>query len=63
MSIEREPIRKFDLTELRSLPRTEAMRIAMIKYQWEAETAARNVDIEQGRRTQERAERKRPQSA
>ena len=48
-------VREPDLARLRDLPRAEAMRIAMIKYGWDAATAARKVDIEQGR--QELAER------
>ena len=48
-------MREPDLARLRDLPRAEAMRIAMIKYGWDAATAARKVDIEQGRR--ERADR------
>jgi hypothetical protein len=35
-----------DLTNLRGLPRAEAMRIAMIRYGWDAATAAKKVDIE-----------------
>jgi hypothetical protein len=52
LSLGRNPIRRVnepDLTRLRGLPRAEAMRIAMIKYGWDAATAARKVDIEQGR--------------
>jgi hypothetical protein len=37
-----------DLTKLRDLPRAEAMRIAMIRYGWDAATAAKRVDSEQG---------------
>ena len=48
-------MREPDLARLRGLPRAEAMRIAMIKYGWDAATAARKVDIEQGR--QELADR------
>ena len=61
MSIERNPIREPDLTKLRDLPHGEAMRIAMIKYGWDAETASQKVDAEQ-RRMQEGAERERLQS-
>lgn len=50
-------MREPDLARLRGLPRAEAMRIAMIKYGWDAATAARKVDIEQGR--QELADRNR----
>jgi hypothetical protein len=46
-------IREPDLTELRNLYRAEAMRIAMIMYAWDAETAARRVDLEQRRRAEE----------
>ena len=42
-------MREPDLTRLRDLPRAEAMRIAIIKHGWDAETAAAQVDIEQGR--------------
>jgi hypothetical protein len=62
LSIERNPIREPDLTRLRDLPRGEAVRIAIIKYGWDAETAGRKVEVEQGRRAQEGAERKRGQS-
>jgi hypothetical protein len=34
-----------DLTKLRDLLRAEAMRIAMIRYSWNAATAAEHVDI------------------
>jgi hypothetical protein len=45
-----------NLGRLRDLPRAEAIRIAMIKNGWDADTAAKRVDIErdkpgQGRRT------------
>jgi len=43
----REP----DLAKLRDLPRAEAIRIAMIMYGWDAETAAEKVESEQGRYT------------
>ena len=52
LNVDTNQIRKIrdpDLTKLRDLPRAEAMRIAMIKYGWDAATAARKVDIEQGR--------------
>ena len=42
-------IREPDLTRLRHLPRPEAIRIAMIMYGWDATTAAKRVDAEQGR--------------
>ena len=42
-------IREPDLTNLRGLPRAEAIRIAIIMYGWDAATAAEKVDIEQGR--------------
>jgi hypothetical protein len=48
-------IRDPDLTRLRDLPRAEAMRIAMIKHGWDADTAGRKVDIEQGRYAEELA--------
>ena len=35
-----------NLSRLRDLPRAEAIRIAMIKYGWDAATAAKRVDIE-----------------
>jgi hypothetical protein len=35
-----------DLSRFRDLPRAEAIRIAMIKYGWDAATAAKRVDIE-----------------
>ncbi|HEX6709068.1 MAG TPA: hypothetical protein VF068_01950 [Rubrobacter sp.] len=44
-----------DLSKLRDLPRAEAMRIAMIKYSWDAATAAEKVDIEQSRYANETA--------
>ena len=37
---------KANLGRLRDLPRAEAIRIAMIKYGWDAATAAKRVDIE-----------------
>ena len=45
----RELVREPYLSRLRDLPRAEAMRIAMLKFVWDAETAAEKVDIEQGR--------------
>jgi hypothetical protein len=33
-----------NLSRLRDLPRAEAIRIAMIKYGWDAATAAKRVD-------------------
>ena len=39
-------LRDPDLTNLRGLSRAEAMRIAMIRYGWDAATAAKKVDIE-----------------
>ena len=44
-----------DLTKLRDLPRAEAMRIAMIRYGWDAATAAKRVDAEQCYYSQEEA--------
>lgn len=38
-----------DLSRLGDLPRAEAIRIAMIKYTWDAATAAEKVDIERSR--------------
>ena len=55
MSTRRDAIREPDLTKLRPLPRGEAMRIAMIKYGWDAEIAGRKVDAEQARYAQEMA--------
>ncbi len=40
MGLEGNRIREPDLAKLRNLPRWEATRIAMIKYGWDAETAA-----------------------
>ena len=57
MSVRRNLIREPDLTGLRDLPRGEAIRIAMILYLWDAATAARNVDMEQGRYAGEMAGR------
>jgi hypothetical protein len=39
-----------DLSRLRDLPRAEAIRIAMIKYGWDAATAAKRVDIQRDER-------------
>jgi hypothetical protein len=44
-----------DLTKLRDSPRAEAIRVAMLLYGWDAATAARKVDIEQGRYLEEEA--------
>jgi hypothetical protein len=52
LNLENNQVRKIrdpDLTKLRDLPRAEAMRIAMIKHGWDADTAGRKVDIEHGR--------------
>ena len=49
MSVERNRRREADLKELTNLPRAEALRIAMIKYQWGAQTAAQKVDMLRGR--------------
>jgi hypothetical protein len=46
-------IRDPELTTLRDLPRAEAIRITMIKNGWDADTAGRKVDIEQGRYAEE----------
>jgi hypothetical protein len=50
-----ELVRGPDLSWLRDLPRAEAMRIAMIKYSWDAATAAEKVDIGQSRYANETA--------
>ena len=63
MSLERNRIREPDLAKLRDLPLWEATRIAMIKYGWDAETAGRKVEAEQGRRAQGGSGRKMSQSA
>jgi hypothetical protein len=42
-----------DLTRLRDTPRAEAIRVAMLLYGWDAATAARKVDIEQDRYSEE----------
>jgi hypothetical protein len=39
-------LREPDLTNLGGLPRAEAMRIAMIRYGWDAATAAKKVDTQ-----------------
>jgi hypothetical protein len=52
-----------DLSRLRDLPRAEAMRIAMLEYRWDCATAAKMVDVVQGRYVQDRAGRNNPQSA
>jgi hypothetical protein len=44
-----------DLSKLRDLPRAEAIRVAMLHYGWDATTAARKVDIEQGHFSEEEA--------
>ena len=51
MSISRIFTREPDLTKLRDLPRAEAIRIAIIKYTWDAAEAAEKVDNEQGHHT------------
>jgi hypothetical protein len=43
-----------DLGRIRDLPRAEAIRIAMIKYGWDAATAAKRVDTEREESGQER---------
>ena len=42
------------LSRLRDLPRAEAIRIAMIKYGWDAATAAKRVDVEREKPGQHR---------
>ena len=42
------------LSRLRDLPRPEAIRIAVIKYGWDATTAAKRVDIERDKPSRER---------
>jgi hypothetical protein len=42
----RRPLEEAILSRFRDLPRAEAIRIAMIKYGWDAATAAKRVDIE-----------------
>ena len=44
-----------DLSKLRDSPRAEAIRVAMLVYGWDAATAARKVDIEQDRYSEEEA--------
>ena len=66
LNVEKNQVRKIrdpDLTRLRDLPRAEAMRIAMIKHGWDAATAGRKVDIEQGRYAEEMAGRENQQGA
>jgi len=43
-----------NLSRLRDLPRAEAIRIAMIKYGWDAATAAKRVGIERDKPGQDR---------
>jgi hypothetical protein len=43
-----------NLSRLRDLPRAEAIRIAMIKYGWDAATAAKRVDVEREKPGQHR---------
>jgi hypothetical protein len=43
------------LSKLKDLPRPEAIRIAIIKLGWDAPTAAKRVDIEQDRYSEEEA--------
>ena len=56
-------LRDPDLTNLRGLSRAEAMRIAMIRYGWDAATAAKRVDAEQGHYSEESLEPNKRQSA
>ena len=63
MSVERNLIRKPDLIKLRDLPHGEAMRIAMIKYGWDVETAGRVVVAEQCRRARKRGQNARCRKA
>ena len=58
MSADRNRIREPDLSKIRELSRGEAIRVAMLKYGWDAATAAKKVDIEQGRYAEEMAGRK-----
>jgi hypothetical protein len=44
-----------DLTKLGEVPRAEAIRVAMLLYGWDAATAARKVDSEQRRYSEEEA--------
>ena len=50
----RRLLKEVDLSRLRDLPRAEAIRIAMIKYGWDADTAAKRVDIERDKPGQDR---------
>jgi hypothetical protein len=50
----RRPPEEAYFSRLRDLPRAEAIRIAMIKYGWDAATAAKRVDIEQDKPDQDR---------
>ena len=43
-----------DLGRLGDLPRAEAIRIAMIKHGWDADTAAKRVDIQREKPGQDR---------
>jgi hypothetical protein len=43
-----------DLGGLRDLARAEAIRIAMIKYGWDAAAAARRVDLERDKSGRDR---------
>ena len=43
-----------DLSRLRDLPRAEAIRIAMIKYGWDAAAAAKRVDVERAKAGRDR---------
>jgi hypothetical protein len=43
-----------NLSRLRDLPRAEAIRIAMIKYGWDAATAAKRVDFERDKPSRDR---------
>jgi hypothetical protein len=53
-SRQRELPREANLSRIRDLPRAEAIRIAMIKYGWDAATAAKRVDIERDKSCQDR---------
>lgn len=53
MGIARDRIIDPDLTTLRDLPRGEAIRIAMLRYGWDAATAVEKVYSEQGRYVEE----------
>jgi hypothetical protein len=63
LSVDRNRIREPDLTKLRELPRGEAIRVAMLLYGWDAAIAAKKVDFEQGRYTEEIADQNDRQSA